>query len=166
MKPADAIDLIQKGVPTDRSQQWADLGCGSGTFTHALLSLLPQHSKITAVDQQSQKLGIPIDFVKANFEKDELPLSGLDGILMANSLHYIKDKRALIQKLETYFFDVPYFLIVEYDTERSNPWVPYPLSFVKLQEHFGELGYSKILRLADRPSVYNSAKIYAAVVRR
>lgn len=166
MKPVDAISLIQKGIAADRPQQWADLGCGSGTFTGALYELLPTGSKIMAVDREAQKLNIPVDFIKANFEKDALSLIRLDGILMANSLHYIVDKPALIRKLEAYFSTAPYFLIVEYDTERSNPWVPYPLSFHKLQQLFEGLGYDRIIKLGERQSVYSNAKMYAAVVGR
>ena len=160
MKQTDAIALIQNGITTDRAQHWADLGCGNGTFTHALNSILPAGSHITAVDKQTQNLP---DFIKANFEKDDLPLSGLDGILMANCLHYVKDKIKLIQKLETYFADIPKFLIVEYDTNNSNPWVPYPIPFLQLQKLLQELGYNDITKLAERPSVYRSSKIYAAL---
>ncbi|MDB5145524.1 MAG: Methyltransferase protein, partial [Mucilaginibacter sp.] len=58
------------------------MGCGSGTFTKALNSLLPAGSHITAVDRENQRLGLPnVDFLQTNFERDDLRLSGLDGIL-------------------------------------------------------------------------------------
>ena len=111
MDQTKAISLIQKAITGDQPQRWVDLGSGSGTFTLALQSLLPIGSHLTAVDKQSQKLSV--DFLKANFEKDDLPLFDLDGILMANSLHYVRDKTKLIKKLEAYFSGTPTFLIVE-----------------------------------------------------
>jgi len=109
MQQSDTIALIKNAVTSKQPQRWADLGCGSGTFTFALNGILSAGSHITAIDKQLQKL--PLDFYKADFEKDDLPLSGLDGILMANSFHYVRDKQKLIKKTRTLFFirsHIPY----------------------------------------------------------
>ena len=90
MNASDATKLIEKGVTAMQAQRWADLDCGSGTFTRALASLLPAGSKVIAVDKVFQNLP---DFINANFTTDDLQLGHLDGILMANSLHGVKDKR-------------------------------------------------------------------------
>jgi trans-aconitate methyltransferase len=164
MSHENAVALIQNAVTANVPQRWADLGCGSGTFTKALHSLLPLGSYITAVDRESQRLDMPgAEFVRANFEKDELGLSGLDGILMANSLHYVKDKAALIRKLEFSFADDPKFVVIEYDNRRANPWVPYPIPFEQLKSIFKGLGYTKIRKIAERPSAY-SGMIYCALL--
>jgi ubiquinone/menaquinone biosynthesis C-methylase UbiE len=162
MKQSDAIALIQNAITTDQAQHWADLGCGSGTFTFALNSILPTGSYITAIDKQTQNL--PLDFLKADFAKDDLPLSNLNGILMANSIHYIRDKTKLIKKLEAYFSANPAFLIVEYDTTRFNPWVPYPINYQNLQKLFTELGYSSINKVAEIPSRFGG-RMYSAHIR-
>jgi len=162
MKQADAISLIQKAINSDKPQRWADLGCGNGTFTLALNSVLPAGSHITAVDKQAQNL--PVDFLKADFEKDDLPLSGLDGILMANSFHYVRDKPKLVKKLEACFAACPTFLIVEYETTRSNPWVPYPINYQNLLQRFTGLGYSTVNKLAELPSRFGGA-MYSALIR-
>ena len=162
MKAEEAIRLIRNGVTGEGPQHWADLGCGSGTFTFALQSLLAPGSRITAIDKQKQVL--PADFIKADFEKDDLNLTGLDGILLANSLHYVRDKTRLIKKLENYFAAKPAFLIVEYDTSRSNLWVPYPVSYQNLQQLFTALGYSSIHLLAEASSRFGG-RMYAALVR-
>lgn len=166
MKQTDAIALISKGIEIGAPQRWADLGCGSGTFTAALLRLLPAGSQIEAIDRQRQQLNIPVGFTMANFETDDLKLTALNGILMANSLHYVKDQKKLIAKLEAYFSGSRNFLIVEYDTDNANPWVPYPLSFPSLTNLFNDLGYDQITKLGEHPSAYNRTRIYAALIQR
>jgi ubiquinone/menaquinone biosynthesis C-methylase UbiE len=156
MQLPEATELIKGGMSGKKPQCWADLGCGSGTFTHALKGLLPAGSRLTAIDKAPQRL--PVNFVLADFEKDELPLKRLDGILMANSLHYVADKEKLIKKLEKYFLEHPAFLIVEYDTNRGNRWVPYPLSFDLLNQLFTGLGYTSVSKLSSLPS--NLAAVY------
>lgn len=164
MKKQEAINLIEKAIPhSDKPQIWADLGCGSGTFTNALAHLLPSGSHIYAVDGQSQNFpkvignNISVDFIKADFEKFDFNFSNLDGILMTNSLHYIKDKRLLINRLGEYLSENKKFVIVEYDTTVSNQWVPYPINFLKLKELFIELGYSKIIKLNEQQSNLDKA---------
>lgn len=69
MNAADAIKLIEKGITGDELQLWADLGCGSGTFTRALASLLPVGSKVLAVDKERQDLP---NFIQADLINDDL----------------------------------------------------------------------------------------------
>lgn len=166
MNHQDAVSFIKNAVKTGDPENWADLGCGSGTFTKALADLLPQGSYVTAIDREQQRLNIPaVNFVKANFEKDELNLSGLDGILLANSIHYVPDKKSLIKKLETLFTGSPRFVIIEYDTDKANPWVPYPITFAQLQTLFQDLGYQHIIKLNERPSAYHSGLMYCALIK-
>lgn len=55
MKRQEAVNLIEKAIQySDKPQIWADLGCGDGTFTHALAHLLPNGSHIYAIDAQAQ----------------------------------------------------------------------------------------------------------------
>ncbi|MCB0520677.1 MAG: class I SAM-dependent methyltransferase [Lewinellaceae bacterium] len=65
---------------------------------------MPDGSVIYAVDKvreirQASGSRLEIRFLKADFEKERLPLPPLDGILMANLLHYVFDKKSLLQKL-------------------------------------------------------------------
>ncbi len=142
------------------SQRWADLGCGEGTFTELLTGILPFESEIFALDKSSQKLNstmgnnVTVQFQKVDFEKQEIDLTNLDGILMANSFHYIHDKEKLIRKLEAGFSNKKQFLIVEYDTNNANPWVPFPINFEKLKELFYKLGYGFVEKLNARKSAY------------
>jgi ubiquinone/menaquinone biosynthesis C-methylase UbiE len=167
MSDEDAISLIKKAMSGHEPQVWADLGCGSGTFTKALNSLLPVGSRITAIDREKERLDlVNVEFLRANFERDDLKLSGLDGILMANAIHYVAEKTALIKKLEPLFTGSPRFIMIEYDTDRANPWVPFPITFKQLQILFGALGYHKIVKVSERPSAYRSGNMYCALIEK
>jgi hypothetical protein len=167
MSDEDAISLIGKAVNVHEPQVWADLGCGSGTFTKALNSSLPAGSHITAVDREKQRLDLlNVEFLRANLERDELKLSGLDGILMANAIHYVAEKAALIRKLEPMFAGSPHFIMIEYDIGRANPWVPFPITFRQLQTLFRTLGYYKIVKVSERPSAYRSGNMYCALIEK
>lgn len=156
MNSAKAVKLIEKGIARDKPQRWADLGCGNGTFTHALTSLLPTGSKVLAVDKERQDLP---NFIQADLINDDIQLGYLDGILMANSLHYVMDKPQLIRK-----FNAPKLLIVEYDTNRSNPWVPYPIDYTNLEQLAAGLDYN-IVKLATRSSRFGGT-MYSALLSR
>ena len=57
MQMNDAVELIKHdSIFKSGEQDWADLGCGSGTFTMALASLLALDSTIYAVDKNKYSL--------------------------------------------------------------------------------------------------------------
>ncbi|MEO6456616.1 MAG: methyltransferase domain-containing protein [Ginsengibacter sp.] len=156
-----AITLIQSpAIKSNALTNWADLGCGSGLFTKGLSSLLQSGSKIIAVDKDASSLKkviiakeIILEKLHADFINEELPLQNLDGILMANALHFVKDKNGFIQRLRSYVNKTAAFLIVEYDTDQSNPWVPYPLNVAGWQKLFKETGYSHCEVINRHPSL-------------
>lgn len=146
-------------------QKWADLGCGSGLFSKALLSKLHDESTLCAIDKQPVVFSDPrINFLTMDFEKEELPLPLLDGIMMANSFHYVKSKLRLLQKLKKHLLPDGAFLLVEYDTEIPNRWVPYPISFSSAKSLFAQAGFDSTEKINERQSVYNSSKMYAALI--
>ena len=174
MELSQATKLIKHpDISTPNKSLWADLGCGAGLFTHALAGLLAPGSKVFAIDRDASALkrihrpdSITIERIEADFIKETLGLQNLNGILMANSLHFVEDKPAFIKKIEKYMAPDYSFLIVEYNTDLSNPWVPYPLSFQTLQALFKKLGYTSVSGINEVPSRYNQAKMYSALVRK
>ncbi|MEO6187731.1 MAG: class I SAM-dependent methyltransferase [Ginsengibacter sp.] len=124
----EATDLIRHHrINSPTKKVWADLGCGSGIFTHALGNLLSNESviyaidkNITAVKKTSFPGGVTVKPVELNFETSQLPYDNLDGILMANSLHFVKDKKSFLEKIKKSLNNNGVFLIVEYDTDISN----------------------------------------------
>lgn len=173
MELSEAIELILHNSHSKQPDAvWADLGCGPGLFTFALAHLLPPGSTVYGVDKNPinfgpwlQPEGVRTLSLQLDFVADNLPLPALDGILMANSLHYVADKPALLHRLVRSLKPGGRFLIVEYDTDKPTPqWVPYPVSFPSLQRLFEKAGYASVRKLGERPSVYGRAKMYAAII--
>ncbi|HEX3080810.1 MAG TPA: class I SAM-dependent methyltransferase [Puia sp.] len=172
MKLSEAISLIKHDRISKRARStWADLGCGSGLFTQALGNLLADGSKIYAIDKNAEALrsipaagNIALEKIQANFNRDDLNLYQLDGILMANSLHFVKDKTSLLNKLKSYLKDEGSFLIIEYDLETPNPWVPYPVSYHSLQPLFENSGRYSFSKINEVPSKYNRSSIYSVLI--
>jgi trans-aconitate methyltransferase len=171
MTQRDAIQLIQAGIPVDiGASAWVDLGCGHGTFTKALANLLNPGSNILAVDQEyhtvlSPNNQVTINFQQADFTSTVLPQS-LDGILMANSLHYVVDQLSFINHLTKQLNKHGRLIFIEYDTDQSNAWVPYPITFYKLKEILSQAGYTSVTKIGEIDSVYNHNKIYACAAFR
>lgn len=131
MTAKQRLELIRPGV---HGNTWADFGAGSGAFTLALLEVLGSTGTVYAVDKDLR--GMPtrpqIKAVHADFTK-ALELPPLDGILLANSLHYIRNQAEFLQTLRGYLKPDGVLLIVEYQDRKPNPWVPYPVSFERLE---------------------------------
>jgi SAM-dependent methyltransferase len=173
----DAVALISgggNGVGSSEPMIWADLGCGDGTFTRALAHLLAPGSVVHAVDLDDGALagiageedGVSLVTHRADFVAEPLPFARIDGILMANSLHYVRDQDAFIRRCETHLKTNGRFIIVEYDHDRPNRWVPYPVSRQRLSALFTAAGYAPAVLLGSRPSVYQRGEMYAALIQR
>ena len=165
MTLSDAISLLGHPPIATKPVHWADLGCGAGLFTLALAHFLPQDSTIEAIDlnptiaRQTTKKGVTIIPHTADFTREALP-PNLDGILMANSLHYVNDQPTFLARIGR----VPNLLIIEYDTDRPvGRWVPYPLSFATLSTLLSSAGWPHIQKLGSRPSAFGRANLYSAL---
>lgn len=172
MQLTEAIELISTNylVEQGKSSVWADLGCGSGLFTKALGHYLKQRSVIYGIDKnnslkhETTNNGVEIIPVQSDFVTDTLNLKNINGILLANSLHYVKDKISFLKKCKTYLADDAYFLIVEYDTDIPVfKWVPYPVNFSSLVILFKEIGFSSSRKLGERASAYRRGNMYAVL---
>ncbi len=171
MKTGDAESLIKPAFSKVKSfQRWADLGCGDGLFTLTLANNLAPCSKVYAVDRSARVLpqlnNVEIEFIQADFEKEPLPFHNLDGILMANSLHFVKDKTALIDRLIPYLNKDGRFIMVEYESNEANPWVPYPVTFKNLEMLFSGFGFTRITKLGERKSIYGPRMMYSCLAEK
>ena len=113
MSPEDARALIaHSSLSAGGPQVWADLGCGEGTFTVALASLLPAGSTVHAIDNDTRALArVPArhgDVAIVAHAGDFTRIPGfargrsdrLDGVLMANSLHYVQAQAAFLRGVD------------------------------------------------------------------
>lgn len=170
MEQQQAIDMIRHAsLNSTQPRTWADLGSGSGVFTQALAAILPAGSKIIAIDDNAAALrqirsgdAVNISTLAADFTKP-LSLPPLHGVLMANSLHFVQDKRSFLELLKTYLHPAGQILLVEYDLKKGNHWVPYPLPFEEAKKLFTHAGFSHIEKINERPSVYNDSMMYSCI---
>ncbi|MEL6657039.1 MAG: class I SAM-dependent methyltransferase [Bacteroidota bacterium] len=170
MQIEEAVELIVAAKPLLGGQpmKWLELGAGGGTFTQALAQILPPGSTIYATDLRPQRIpttdAVEIISQRLDFVQDDLSFEDINGVLMANSLHYVTNKSAFLQKLAPCFQDTGQLIIVEYDTQRGNPWVPYPISFAQLETQAKTWGFTRVMKLGERTSVYQNGKMYTAHV--
>jgi trans-aconitate methyltransferase len=169
-----AINLIEKGVGrNDPPQTWADLGAGEGLFTKALASLL-KTGTIYTVDKNERSLSqipdkwneVEIKKRKLDFSKPDFDFNLLDGIIMANSLHFIPDQINLLARLKKHLRSGGGIILVEYDMTTSSQWVPYPVGYKSLTKLAEASGFKSIVRLGEAPSIYHrTTTIYSALLR-
>jgi len=174
MNTGDAGRLIA-GAVAGRGGTWADLGAGDGTFTRALIGRLGPTCRVYAVDhdpsaiaalERSAANAANVVPVRADFtEPFALPGfdgAGLDGLLFANSLHYVSDQEAVLARLIRWLRPDGRAVFIEYDQRRATRWVPYPLPPTRLAEVVGVAGLSAPVVTATRPSAFGG-ELYVAV---
>jgi SAM-dependent methyltransferase len=173
---ADHVGLIRPAV--EPGGTWADIGAGQGAFTLALADLLGPGGRIVAVDRDARVLRANAEAVRGRFPAvdyatltadltSSLDLPELDGLVAANSLHYVPRDRqvAVIQALAAHLRPGGRFVVVEYDADRGNPWVPHPFSYPSWERLAAAAGLTDTRRIGRVPSRFLDA-IYAAESRR
>jgi len=137
---ADHVGLIRPGI--DRAgRRWLELGAGRGAFTLALSDLLGPGAEIVAIDRDARDLADLATTMGRRFPETDLttlvadfsrPLPvepGFDGLLAANSLHFVRDPGTVINGARPLLRAGARIVVVEYDSDSGNPWVPFPFSF-------------------------------------
>jgi ubiquinone/menaquinone biosynthesis C-methylase UbiE len=166
---SDLVALIKEGI-TQRGGRWADLGSGQGAFTLALADLLGPGTHITAVDRDAGALrylerdrfpGVEIETQVGDFTRP-LTLSNLDGVVMANSLHFVKDKAPVLESVRKMLRPGGTLVVVEYGTDRGNLWVPHPFSYERWEEMAAQAGFVKTRLLQTIPSRHTGSMYSAA----
>ena len=172
MNHADHVALIREGVPRPGGV-WADLGSGKGAFTLALAELIGPAGEIYSVDRDRNALreqeramraqfpAMTVHYLTADFTRP-LDLPPLDGMMMANSLHFLRDKEAAVRLIRSYLKPGGRLIVVEYNVEQGNFAVPYPLSFSAWEALAHRSGFVETRLLMTRPSRF-LGEIFSAV---
>ena len=176
MNHSDHVNLLRPATLAPGGT-WADFGAGSGAFTLALRELVGPHANIYAVDKDQRALkdleqahrerfatSQNIHAMRADFN-GMLSLPPLDGIVMANSLHYFKDREKILRHVRSFLKLNGALLLVEYNVDSGNMWVPYPLSFETYRLLAPRAGYSEPRLLGTVPSRFLK-EIYSAAAYR
>lgn len=178
MDHTDHVNLL-KPANLNQGGAWADFGAGSGAFTLALRELIGLDATIYAVDKDNKSLRELENFHCARFKSSRnlillnqdfirpLDLPPLDGVVMANSLHFFKDKEKILRHVGGFLKPNGALLLVEYNVDFGNFWVPHPLSFETYRALAPHAGFGEPRLLAKVPSrflkEFYSAVAYAQV---
>jgi SAM-dependent methyltransferase len=130
--------LLAAGAPRS-GESWLDGGCGDGAFSLPLLRRISGGGFLLAIDRDPHAISAlrtSLDALCDDSLRFELrvgdvenpgSLPPLDGILLANVLHYLPDPGPALGKLASSLKAGGRILLIEYDRADANPWVPYPL---------------------------------------
>jgi SAM-dependent methyltransferase len=167
----DHVRLLRDGAPIPGGV-WADFGSGDGAFTLALADLLGPGAQIYSVDREAhslarQEISMALQFPEAQMTylaadyTRPLVLPPLDGIVMANSLHFQRAKEGVLSLMRDYLKPGGRLLLVEYNADNGNMWVPYPLSYPTWEKLASASGFVQTRLLATTPSRF-LREIYSA----
>lgn len=184
MDHADHVALIAGGVGTaplappaapETGLGWLELGAGEGAFTLALADVLGHAGAILATDRDARALDTLSRRVRAAFPATRLSTQVLDftgplptgpfhGVLAANALHFVRDRQRILAAIRAALVPSGLLLLVEYDADAGNPWVPYPFSFESWRREAAAAGFEEPRLVHRIPSRFLNA-IYGAVTR-
>ena len=174
MNHQDHVDLLKDGIPSPGGV-WADYGSGRGAFTLALVDLIGPSGIIYSIDKDSSALRqqeqamLPrftevrpiVHYLHADFTRP-IDLPALDGVVMANALHFQRNKEPVLKRIRASLRTGGRFILVEYNVDRGNFWVPYPLSFRTWQNLAERVGFADTRLLATVPSHFLK-EVYSAL---
>ncbi|MGH2559227.1 MAG: class I SAM-dependent methyltransferase [Thermomicrobiales bacterium] len=173
MNHQDHVRLIKAGIEQGSGGVWADFGAGDGAFTLALRDIAGPDVEIHAVDRDRSSLGAlrsacdrafpgsNLHLLHADFTHP-LDLPSLDGILTANAIHFVRDHVPLLASWRAYLKPEGRLVVVEYDADQGNRWVPHPLSFAAFGPIAKAAGYEQPRLISTVPSRFLRG-MYAAV---
>ena len=177
MNVNEAALLIGTAIPANAGGTWADFGAGDGTFTLALARLLGAQARVFAVDRDQRALGelerravedgtrgrittMTADFT-VPFEPPGAGTLRLDGMLFANSLHFVRNADVVLHRLVQWLRSGARVVFVEYDRRPPSRWVPHPVDAERLRALCAEAGLTPPIVAATRPSDYGGV-LYVA----
>lgn len=166
----EMVALIRAGIPRPGGT-WADFGAGTGNFTLALRDLVGSEATIYAIDRDRRALNrlrarwdgdATLHTLHADFTQP-LDLPPLDGALMANALHFVRQQKATLQHVKSYLRPGGVLLLVEYDVGSARPATPHPMPYKRFEKLAQEAGFAHVQRVGARTSPRTGITMYAGV---
>jgi len=174
MDAQEAERLIEPAVPSGAGV-WADFGAGDGIFTRALAARLGPGARVFAVDRDARALAAlersvaGITSVRADleqpFELPGAPPGTLDGLLLANTLHFMRDAPAVLARLVAWLRPGGSAVLIEYDQRSPSRWVPHPIDAADLPPLYQAAGLAAPRVVARADSAFGG-EMYVAVGRK
>jgi SAM-dependent methyltransferase len=174
MNHQDHVRLLRNGI-TSPGGIWAEFGSGRGVFTLALAELVGPEGTIFSVDKNKAALRDQSQAIKNKISSNQpeihylhkdyrqpLVLPALNGVVMANALHFHDDKAAILSSILDYLLPDGCLILVEYNSDQGNNWVPYPLSFSSWRSLAKKTGFQRTQFLASVPSSF-MGEIFSAI---
>ena len=177
MDVRDAADLIAPTVVA--GEHWADLGAGRGTFTVALAGLLGPKGTVYAIERDDAAIAAlqalarrsgddraAIVVRQGDFTRP-IDLPALDGVLLANALHFVDRSRQaeVLARLGGGVEQEGKVLVIEYDNRPPSRWVPFPVSLARLGDVARSAGLRAPVLIGRRRSDFGGT-MYAAYMTR
>jgi SAM-dependent methyltransferase len=144
-----------------------------------LAQLLGPDSRIYAIDRDLRAVAalerwaakdaanvIPVkaDFARP-FDPPGLEEPRLDGILLANSLHFVPDPALVLGRLAVWVRPGGRVVLVEDDRRAASRWVPHPIPAARLRALAASAGLTTPIVTATRPSAFGGVLYVAAADR-
>lgn len=176
MNDREALELLRAAISSAEGETWADLGAGTGIFTRALASLVGPAGRVIAVDADAGALepvrawaaraqvSAAVTVLRADIAQP-LDLPAMDGLVMANVLHFIRDQPDVLARLAAHLRPGGRMVLIEYEGRRPSRWVPYPVSFARFAGLAADGGLTSPRVAATRPSAFGG-DLYVAVAER
>jgi ubiquinone/menaquinone biosynthesis C-methylase UbiE len=162
----EMVALIGRAV-SEAGGTWADFGAGRGNFTRALRDLVGPSATLYAIDRDANALRANRDArtICADFTRP-LDLPPLDGILMANALHWVRRQEAVLSLLAGYLRPGGRLLLVEYDLRWPRSYVPFPVPYARFESLARAAGLEAVQQVGERVSPSSGVGMYAALAFR
>lgn len=176
MNQAEMVALIAGAFASSEIGQvggvWADFGAGEGNFTLALREMVGANAVIYAIDRDSRDLaqlkarvGGEVHHIHADFTQP-VSLPVLDGVIMANALHFVRDQTATLRHIYEYLKPGGRLILVEYDFKLPRPYVPHPIQETRFAKLAESAGFEAAEIVGRRVSPSSGASMYAGTARK
>jgi len=173
MTHEEMVALLRGGI-TQPGGTWADFGAGTGNFTASLRELLGAEAVIYAIDRDGRALerlqarrtedgrGSAYRVIQADFTTP-LDLPPLDGVLLANALHFVRKPIVVLQRIAGYLRPGGRLLLVEYDVRMPRSYIPHPIDYGRFEKLAAQSGFVDVARVGERRSPSTGIVMYAGM---